>query len=164
MTHRSHLAFILPIAIREPRETEKTNLWISLGHESTASGLLNDLKDNAHACFFGTADQPQSQLYSESVIRKILLIPIKPQFVINIWWKFCNDRTRIKSLLRRLKNIGVVSQKQYRNTLIRVRDFISCCLCALLLDCVMASICLNFPRLRVGNLLFSPVSTFYFHL
>ena len=45
MTHKSHLALILPIAIREPRETKKTNLWISLGHESTASGLLNDLQN-----------------------------------------------------------------------------------------------------------------------
>ena len=27
---------------------------------------------------------------------------------------FCGDRTRIKSLLRRLKNIGMVSQKLYK--------------------------------------------------
>ena len=44
MTHKSHLALILPNAIRELRETKKTNLWISLGHESTASGLLTDLQ------------------------------------------------------------------------------------------------------------------------
>ena len=30
------------------------------------------------------------------------------------WWKFCSYRTRIKSLLRRLKNIGMVSEKLYR--------------------------------------------------
>ena len=32
-------------------------------------------------------------------------------------WKFCGDRTEIKSLLRRLKNIGTVCKKLYRNTL-----------------------------------------------
>ena len=31
--------------------------------------------------------------------------------------KFCTDGTRTKSLLRRLKNIGMVSEKLYQNTL-----------------------------------------------
>ena len=41
MTHKSHLALILPIAIREPRETKKTNLWISLGHKSIKRNNAN---------------------------------------------------------------------------------------------------------------------------
>ena len=43
------------------------------------------------------------------------------QFIVNHWWKFCSDRTRIKSLLRWLENIGMVLQKLYRNTLINNR-------------------------------------------
>ena len=48
----------------------------------------------------------------------------KLQFIVNHWWKFCGDRTRIKTLLRRLKNIGMVCEKLYRNTLTNVQ--ISC--------------------------------------
>ena len=33
------------------------------------------------------------------------------------WWKFHSERTRIKSHLRRLKNVGMVTEKLYRNTL-----------------------------------------------
>ena len=37
---------------------------------------------------------------------------------VSKWWKFRSHRTRIKRLLRRLKNIGLVSEKKlYRNTL-----------------------------------------------
>ena len=38
-------------------------------------------------------------------------------FSANYWWKFYSDRTRKKTLLRRLKNIGMASEKVYRNTL-----------------------------------------------
>ena len=41
----------------------------------------------------------------------------KLHFVGNHWCKVCSDRTRIKSLLGRLENIGMVSEKLYRNTL-----------------------------------------------
>ena len=37
--------------------------------------------------------------------------------IFNHWWNFYSDRTRIKSLLKRLKNIGMASKKLYRNTL-----------------------------------------------
>ena len=40
----------------------------------------------------------------------------KLQFIVNHWWKFCGDRTRITSLLRRLKNISMVCEKLYWNT------------------------------------------------
>ena len=46
----------------------------------------------------------------------------KDQFIVNHWWKFCSDRTRIKSILRRLKDIGVVCWKLYPNTLKSVAD------------------------------------------
>ena len=38
----------------------------------------------------------------------------KLQFIVNHWWKSCSDETRIKSPLRRLKNMGMVSEKLYR--------------------------------------------------
>ena len=38
-------------------------------------------------------------------------------FIVNHRWKFCGDQIRKKSLLRWLKNIGMVFQKLYRNTL-----------------------------------------------
>ena len=41
----------------------------------------------------------------------------KFQSIVNHWWKFCSDQAREKSLLKRLKNIGMVSEKVYRNTL-----------------------------------------------
>ena len=42
----------------------------------------------------------------------------KFQFIVNYWWKFYSDQTRIKSLLKWLKNIGMASEKLlYRNTL-----------------------------------------------
>ena len=41
MTRKSHLVLILLIAIREPRETKKTNLWISLGHKSIKRNNAN---------------------------------------------------------------------------------------------------------------------------
>ena len=59
MTHKSHLALILPIAIREPRETKKINLWISLGHESTASGLLTDLQQPSLLYYYHYAGQKE---------------------------------------------------------------------------------------------------------
>ena len=43
ITHKSHLVLILPIAIREPRKTKKTNLWISLGHKSIKRNNANCL-------------------------------------------------------------------------------------------------------------------------
>ena len=46
----------------------------------------------------------------------------KDQFIVNHWWKFCSDRTRIKSILRRLKDIGMVSWKLYPNTLKSVAE------------------------------------------
>ena len=41
----------------------------------------------------------------------------KFQSRVSQWLKFYSDRTKIKSLLRRLKNIGMVSEKLQRNTL-----------------------------------------------
>ena len=41
----------------------------------------------------------------------------KFQSIVNHWWKFCSDQARVKSLLKRFKNIGTVSEKVYRNTL-----------------------------------------------
>ena len=41
----------------------------------------------------------------------------KFQSIVSHWWKFCSDQARVKSLLKRLKNIGMVSEKVYRNTL-----------------------------------------------
>ena len=41
----------------------------------------------------------------------------KFQSIVNHWWKFYSDQTRIKSLLKRLKNIGIASEKLYRNAL-----------------------------------------------
>ena len=41
----------------------------------------------------------------------------KLQSIINHWRNFCSYRTWIKSLLWRLKNIGMVSEKLYRNSL-----------------------------------------------
>ena len=35
----------------------------------------------------------------------------KLKFTVNLWWQFCSDRTRIKSLLRWLKKIVMVSKK-----------------------------------------------------
>ena len=43
----------------------------------------------------------------------------KFQSIANYWWKFYSDRTRRKPLLRRLKNIGMASEKLYRNALTR---------------------------------------------
>ena len=37
-------------------------------------------------------------------------------------WKFYSNRTRKKTLLRRLKNIGTASEKLYRNTLSVVKN------------------------------------------
>ena len=53
----------------------------------------------------------------------VILISLKAAFwqisiLANHWWKFYSNRTRIKSLLRGLTNIGTVSKKLYRNTLI----------------------------------------------
>ena len=39
-------------------------------------------------------------------------------FIVSHCSKFCGDWTRIKSLLKKKKNIGMVSQKLYRNTLL----------------------------------------------
>ena len=41
----------------------------------------------------------------------------KFQSIANCWLRFCSDQTRIKSLLKRLKYIGMASEKLYRNTL-----------------------------------------------
>ena len=41
----------------------------------------------------------------------------KLQSKVSQWWTFYSDRTRIKSLFRRWKNIGMVFEKLYRNTL-----------------------------------------------
>ena len=41
----------------------------------------------------------------------------KLQSKVSQWWTFYSDRTKIKSLFRRWKNIGMVSEKLYRNTL-----------------------------------------------
>ena len=41
----------------------------------------------------------------------------KLQSNVSQWWKFHSDRTRIKSLLRRLKNKVIVTEKLRRNTL-----------------------------------------------
>ena len=41
----------------------------------------------------------------------------KPQSKVSQWWTFYSDRTRKKALLRRLKNIGMASEKLCRNTL-----------------------------------------------
>ena len=43
---------------------------------------------------------------------------ILTDFIVSHCSKFCGVLTRIKSHLRRLKNIGMVSQKLYRNTLL----------------------------------------------
>ena len=41
----------------------------------------------------------------------------KFQSIANCWLRFYSDQTRIKSLLKRLKYIGMASEKLYRNTL-----------------------------------------------
>ena len=41
----------------------------------------------------------------------------KFQSMFNHWWKLYSDQTRIKSLLKRLKNIGMAFEKLYRNNL-----------------------------------------------
>ena len=41
----------------------------------------------------------------------------KFQSIASYWWKCYNDWTRKKSLLRPLNNIGMTSEKLYRNTL-----------------------------------------------
>ena len=46
-------------------------------------------------------------------ISKLFFIAV---IVINHWWKY-SDQTRIKLLLKRLYNIGMASEKLYRNTL-----------------------------------------------
>ena len=43
------------------------------------------------------------------------------------WWNVCSDRARTKSLLRRLKNIGMVSEKLYRNTLMTFHSILKPC-------------------------------------
>ena len=41
----------------------------------------------------------------------------KLQSKVSQWWTFYSDRTRIKSLFKRWKDIGMVFEKLYRNTL-----------------------------------------------
>ena len=62
----------------------------------------------------------ESFLFIVVIVISILLqtaFSDKCQFIFNHWRKFCSDRRRIKTLLRRMKNIGVVFEKLYRNTL-----------------------------------------------
>ena len=58
--------------------------------------------------------------------KKLNFDTLHTQFRVNQWWKFCSDRTRIKSLLRWLKNIGMVSQKLYRNTSSECHHILQC--------------------------------------
>ena len=51
-----------------------------------------------------------------TILLKTAQISIKS--IANYWWNFYIDRTRKKTLLRRLKSIGMASEKLYRNTLI----------------------------------------------
>ena len=51
-----------------------------------------------------------------------------PEFTVrmcecaNYWWKLYSDRTRKKHFLRRLKTIGMASEKLYRNALNTVKS------------------------------------------
>ena len=52
----------------------------------------------------------------------VISILLKPTFshfqsIVNHWWKFYSNQTRIKSFLKRLKHISMASEKHYRNTL-----------------------------------------------
>ena len=52
-----------------------------------------------------------------SILLKTAQISINSQLLVKLFFFFF-DRTRKKTLLRRLKNIGMASEKLYRNTLI----------------------------------------------
>ena len=58
-------------------------------------------------------------LFIVVIVISILLNPRfdKFQSMFNHWWKLYSDQTRIKSLLKRLKNIGMAFEKLYRNNL-----------------------------------------------
>ena len=58
-------------------------------------------------------------LFIVVIVISILLNPRfdKFQSMFNHWWKLYSDQTRIKSPLKRLKNIGMASEKLYRNNL-----------------------------------------------
>lgn len=65
--------------------------------------------------------QFQSLLFVVVKVISILLKQTHFQSIVSQWWKFYGDWTRIKPLLRQLKNTGMVSKTPFRNTL-RLHD------------------------------------------
>ena len=66
-------------------------------------------------CNDGKWDKPLPQCKGENYTSETNFH--KFQSTANYWWKFYSDRTRKKTLVRRLKNVSMASEKLYRNTL-----------------------------------------------
>ena len=83
----------------------------------------------------------------------------KFQSIVNHWWKFYSNQTRIRSFLQRSKNIGMTSEKLYRNTLniwilLHWLSLLPTCYC-----CIAGSVCVRGCEvLKLSKSTFPPVN------